>query len=65
MGGEIMKYLYLIFRLFKCSHKWVEINRYSVQYKGTGYYSFEFGEFGTKFIVNKCRKCGKVKAMEV
>jgi hypothetical protein len=49
-----MKYLYLIFRLFKCPHKWAEYGTQDITRRSDG------GTIGRTFIL-QCKKCGDMK----
>ena len=49
-----MKYLYLIFRLFKCPHKWQPYNTVNMWEDGKNMPS-------NKIFVFKCSKCGNIK----
>lgn len=53
-----MKYLYLIFKLFKCSHKYQQIDKIS-EYRrvDNSIVSYTF--------VNRCIKCGKITSTKV
>jgi hypothetical protein len=53
-----MKYLYLIFRLFKCPHKWMQEERIDKTRK------FDSSIVSIIFVL-KCTKCGRMKNHEV
>ena len=56
-----MKYLYLIFRIFKCPHKWEIKHKFSVYRNGSGFSEWPYGEYSTKIHVLTCTKCNKSK----
>ncbi len=52
-----MKYLYYIFRLFKCPHKW--------ESKSVINFKMRTGEFSREVHISQCKKCGKLKSFEI
>jgi len=49
-----MKYLYLIFRLFKCPHKWQRYSEVNIWEDGKDMPS-------NRIFVTKCARCGNIK----
>ena len=49
-----MKYIYLIFRLFKCGHKWKEYGTQDITRRTDG------GTIRRTFILT-CKRCGDMK----
>ena len=53
-----MKYLYMIFRLFKCPHKWEPYKIWEVTHKPSG-------NCVKQTHILKCKRCGNLKNHEV
>lgn len=58
----MFKYLYLIFRLFKCPHKWKTIE---VELVFEDYKEREDGFYLYKIAYCSCTKCGKLKVFKL
>lgn len=54
-----MKYLYLIFRLFKCPHKDAIINKLKVTHKD----DYDLKE--DLVFICRCSKCGRIKETRI